>query len=57
MDLSDVDLVCLDCDGVLWLGETPIEGALETLQTLKAAEKQLTFVCAALLPHIALSLV
>jgi phosphoglycolate/pyridoxal phosphate phosphatase family enzyme len=42
--LTDVDTLLLDCDGVLWRGDEPIEGAVDALAALRAAGKTLRFV-------------
>ena len=44
LSLSDYDCFVFDCDGVLWHGESPIEGAIETVRKLKAAGKHVYFV-------------
>ena len=44
MDLTDVDVVAFDCDGVLWVGEEVMPGAVETLSRLAAAGKKCFFV-------------
>ena len=43
-ELDGIDLICFDCDGVLWVGDVPIEGAIETLRALVAAGKRCRFV-------------
>lgn len=42
--MDGIDLVALDCDGVLWHGNSPVAGAQEALSVLKAAGKKLYFV-------------
>ena len=44
MDISRYDLVVFDCDGVLWQGHTPIEGAIDTLSRLRSLNKRIVFV-------------
>ena len=41
---EDVDTVLLDCDGVLWNGDTIIEGVPETLDSFRQAGKRLLFI-------------
>ena len=41
---DDFDVLCFDCDGVLWVGDVPIPGAVDTLRTLTAAGKRCFFV-------------
>ncbi|XP_033105290.1 glycerol-3-phosphate phosphatase-like [Anneissia japonica] len=42
--LDSIDSVLIDCDGVLWNANNPIEGAIETIQTLRERGKQPIFV-------------
>lgn len=42
--LDGVDTVLLDCDGVIWLETTPIEGAAAAIESLKKAGKRVVFV-------------
>lgn len=44
MYAASYDLIVLDCDGVLWLGDEPLEGVAGTLRTLVEAGKRLYFV-------------
>ena len=41
---DDFDVLWFDCDGVLWVGDVPIPGAVDTLRTLTAAGKRCFFV-------------
>jgi 4-nitrophenyl phosphatase len=41
--LARYDTFLLDCDGVLWDATTPIEGAVDAINTLKAEGKQVIF--------------
>jgi len=41
---DNFDCVLLDCDGVLWRGDEPIEGSTEAVQRMKAAGKRLYFI-------------
>jgi len=43
-DLSDKTHIILDCDGVLWKGNQPIQGAIETLEQLEEQGYKLGFV-------------
>lgn len=42
--LDETDVFVFDCDGVIWKGDTLIEGVPETLEYLKALGKRLFFV-------------
>ncbi|XP_057318673.1 uncharacterized protein LOC130663453 [Microplitis mediator] len=42
--LDSFDTILTDCDGVLWLNDTPITGALQTLQMLESYGKKVIFV-------------
>ncbi|XP_034938186.1 phosphoglycolate phosphatase 1A, chloroplastic-like isoform X2 [Chelonus insularis] len=42
--LDSFDTIMTDCDGVLWLGEVPIKGALEALKLLDRFGKKVLFV-------------
>lgn len=42
--LKDVDIFIFDCDGVIWRGDSLIDGIPETLAKLRAAGKQMFFV-------------
>lgn len=39
--LNTFDYILTDCDGVLWLGDDPIQGSVETIKTLKDIVKQI----------------
>ncbi len=41
---TEIDTVLLDCDGVLWNGDTVIDGAREALASFRAAGKRLLFI-------------
>ncbi|EGC35089.1 hypothetical protein DICPUDRAFT_152608 [Dictyostelium purpureum] len=42
--VNSIDTFIFDCDGVLWLGSTIVEKAVETLQYLRALKKDIKFV-------------
>ncbi|KAG0601223.1 hypothetical protein M758_11G094100 [Ceratodon purpureus] len=42
--IDSVETFIFDCDGVIWRGDTLIDGAAETLDMLRAKGKQLVFV-------------
>lgn len=42
--LESVDLFVFDCDGVIWRGDTLIEGIKETLEALRRLGKRIVFV-------------
>ena len=42
--LAGAELVCFDCDGVIWVGNEPVEGAVDTLRALRRSGAKLTFV-------------
>ncbi|KAK1739572.1 phosphoglycolate phosphatase [Skeletonema marinoi] len=42
--LPDVDVFIFDCDGVIWRGDSVIEGIPETLEKLRALGKKMYFV-------------
>jgi HAD superfamily hydrolase (TIGR01450 family) len=37
--LENIDTILLDCDGVIWLGNTILPGAIETIQQLRLNQK------------------
>ena len=41
--LAQLDTIIFDCDGVLWLGEQSIPGAIPTLHALRAQGKKILF--------------
>ena len=41
---NDVDCIVMDCDGVLWQGETLLPGVRESIQLLREMGKRLVFV-------------
>ena len=41
---TEIDTVLLDCDGVLWNGDTIIDGTREALASFRAAGKRLLFI-------------
>ncbi|KAK0166849.1 hypothetical protein PV327_004329 [Microctonus hyperodae] len=42
--LNSFDIVMTDCDGVLWINETPINGAFNTLKMFQLLNKKIVFV-------------
>jgi HAD superfamily hydrolase (TIGR01450 family) len=42
--LNSIDTVCCDCDGVLYLSQTPIPGANEAIRRLEQHGKKVLFV-------------
>jgi len=42
--IEKYDTWMFDCDGVLWHGDRPVEGAVEVLDTLRKRGKRLLFV-------------
>lgn len=42
--IDDVDVFIFDCDGVIWRGDSLIDGIPETLEKLRAAGKKMYFV-------------
>ncbi|GFP92801.1 phosphoglycolate phosphatase 2 [Phtheirospermum japonicum] len=42
--LDSIDVFLFDCDGVIWKGDSLIDGAADTLDTLRAMGKKLVFV-------------
>ena len=41
---AEIDTVLLDCDGVLWNGDSVVGGAREALASFRAAGKRLLFI-------------
>jgi len=41
--IDDVDVFIFDCDGVIWRGDSLIDGIPETLEKLRAAGKKNVF--------------
>ena len=41
--MSSVDTVMVDCDGVLWHSNSPIEGAPETIRRMREVGKRVFF--------------
>jgi ribonucleotide monophosphatase NagD (HAD superfamily) len=42
--LDQIDTFLLDCDGVIWNGDSLIEGAAQTIEYLKRLGKRVLFV-------------
>ena len=44
VSLADVDCIVMDCDGVIWQGDTLLPGARESIALLREQGKRLVFV-------------
>lgn len=42
--IQNVDAFLFDCDGVLWVGDTPIQGANDMINLMRSLGKRVIFV-------------